>query len=421
MKQVALKNEANNLKKSFIDTEIPREWDVFELGKLFEFKNGINAGKESYGTGVKFINVMEVIYHDFITSDIIPGTVQISVEQKELYLVKDGDVLFNRTSETVDEIGLSAVYKGKEEVVFGGFVIRGRPILNAIDEIYKRYCLRSSFVRNQIIKNGQGAVRTNIGQGDLSRVKIPLPPLSEQKSIAQLLSTVDLTIKANDKLIEQKELRKKWLMPQLLTGKKRLNGFGGEWKEYTYDRILKVVKRPVNWNDDELYKLISVRRRSGGIFFREALHGHQIKVKDLRDAEVGDFLFSKMQIIHGASALVTKDFEGAKISGSYIATVAKDPKILNMEFFNWYSQLPYFYHQTLISSYGVHKEKMTFDFDSFLQTKMKLPSIGEQAAIAQALQAADKEISLLKSKVEKLREKKKGIMQQLLTGKIRIK
>jgi type I restriction enzyme S subunit len=254
----------------------------------------------------------------------------------------------------------------------------------------------------------------------ISKIKIPLPPLPEQKAIAQVLSTADAAIHTTEKLIAQKELRKKWLMQQLLTGKNRLKGFEGEWREYPFEKLLKVVKRPVIWNDNELYKLISVRRRSGGIFFREALYGHQIKVKDLRDTEAGDFLFSKMQIVHGASALVTREFEGAKISGSYIAAVAKDSKLLNMEFFNWYSKLPYFYHQALISSYGVHIEKMTFDFDTFLQLEMKLPSIEEQTAIALVLQAADKEISLLKAKAEKLREHKKGLMQRLLTGKVRL-
>ena len=127
-----------------------------------------------------------------------------------------------------------------------------------------------------------------------------------------------------------------------------------------------------------------------------------------------------MQILHGASALVSKEFDGAKISGSYMAVVPEDKKQLNMEFFQWYSQTPFFYHQTYISSYGVHIEKMTFDFDTFLQLEMKLPSYEEQTAIAQVLQAADKEIKLLKTKCNKLKEQKKGLMQQLLTGKKRL-
>jgi len=182
-----------------------------------------------------------------------------------------------------------------------------------------------------------------------------------------------------------------------------------------------VVKRTSEFNEDHLYNLISVRRRSGGIFLREALYGHQILVKDLRIAKEGDFLFSKMQIVHGASCLVTKQFSDTFISGSYIAVIAKNTETLNMEYFNWASKLLYFYHQTYISSYGVHIEKMTFDFDSFLSLKIKLPKKDEQIAIVKVLQSANKEIQLLKSKLEKLKEQKKGLMQVLLTGKVRVK
>jgi type I restriction enzyme S subunit len=254
--------------------------------------------------------------------------------------------------------------------------------------------------------------------GDFPFIQIPFP---EQKAIANILSLMDTAINKNNQLIATKELQKKWLMQNLLTGKKRLKGFDKEWEKYSYEKLLKIVKRSIQLNDGELYKLISVRRRSGGIFFRDALYGHQIKVKDLRNANEGDFLFSKMQILHGASALVTKEFAGYKISGSYIAVVSKEMNILNMEYFNWLSQLKYFYHQTYISSYGVHIEKMTFDFAIFLSLETKLPSIEEQSAIAQVLHAADNEIQLLKTKTEKLREQKKGLMQVLLTGKKRLK
>jgi len=407
--------------KSLNQIEIPSDWEMKALGQIFEFKNGINASKESYGTGVKFINVMQVIYHDCITANIIPGNVKIPDYKIKDFLVRRGDVLFNRTSETTDDIGLAAVYLDDERVVFGGFVIRGVPKDYFIFDDYKKYCFRSKFVRNQIIKGGQGAVRSNIGQEDLANVKLPLPPLPEQKAIAHILGLIDKAINLNNQIITQKELRKKWLMQQLLMGKKRLPGFEGECTEYDYNELLKVVKRPVLWNDQELYKLISVRRRSGGLFHRESLYGHQIKTKDLRTAYTGDFLFSKMQILHGASGLVTEEFNGMKISGSYIAVISKNPELLHMEFFNWIAKMPYFYHQTYISSFGVHIEKMTFDFESFLSLSLKLPSIKEQAAIVSVLQVADKEILLLKSKLAYLKEQKKGLMQVLLTGKKRLK
>jgi type I restriction enzyme S subunit len=266
-------------------------------------------------------------------------------------------------------------------------------------------------------EGGRGGLNLNI----INSLPILLPTLPEQKAIAHVLGLMDSAININNQLIAKKELQRKWLMQNLLTGKKRLKGFEGDWKVYSYEKLLKVVKRNFEWDENKLYKLISVKRRSGGIFFREALFGHQILVKNLRTANEGDFLFSKMQILHGASALVTKEFDGAKISGSYIAVVAKDKNLLKMEFVKWYSQVPYFYHQTYISSYGVHIEKMTFDFDTFLQLEMKLPKIEEQIAITEVLQAADKEIQLLKAKTEKLREQKKGVMQILLTGKKRLR
>ena len=103
--------------------------------------------------------------------------------EKELYKVNIGDLLFNRTSETPSEIGLTSVYAGNDKnVVFGGFVIRGIFKDDSVAFDFKKVGFRSNIVRKQIIKYGQGAVRANIGQKDLEKVKIPVPPLPEQLS-----------------------------------------------------------------------------------------------------------------------------------------------------------------------------------------------------------------------------------------------
>lgn len=412
-------NHMNQKNHSADKWEIPNDWSISLLGDLGIFSKGKGILKEQViSEGLPCIRYGEIYTtHDFIIKDFKSFVAEeVATESKE---IMKGDILFAGSGETVEEIGKAVAYIGTEKAYAGGDVIILSTKKNVNPECLS-YALETDFVKRQKRVLGQGNSVVHIYSSDLSKVKIPLPPLPEQKAIAQVLSTADAAIHTTEKLIAQNELRKKWLMQQLLTGKKRLKGFEGEWKEHSYDKILKVVKRNFDWNENELYKLISVRRRSGGIFYREALYGHQILVKTLRTAKEGDFLFSKMQILHGASALVTKEFNGAKISGSYIAVVPKDMKQLNMEFFQWYSQTPYFYHQTYISSYGVHIEKMTFDFDTFLQLEMKLPSIEEQTAIAHVLQAADKEISLLKAKAEKLKEQKKGLMQVLLTGKKRL-
>ena len=264
---------------------------------------------------------------------------------------------------------------------------------------------------------GRGGLNLKI----INSIKIPLPTPPEQKAIAQVLSTWDKAIENLSQLISEKQQKKKALMQQLLTGKKRFPGFDGDWKEYSYKELIKEVKRPVKWDDDKLYQLVSVRRRSGGLFERDSLYGHQILTKNLRTAKAGDFLISKMQILHGASAVVTEEFDDKKISGSYISVRARDENILDISFLGWYSKMPYFYHQTYISSYGVHIEKMTFDFKSFLKLEMKVPGLKEQQKIVATLESAEKEINILNQKLDALKDQKKGMMQQLLTGKKRIK
>lgn len=431
-------NETKNT-KTFYNSEVPKDWSSPEFGDVFNFLKTFSFSREQLTSETTTDEIRNIHYGDIhatYENEILDFEIEKTVpylldgiidaksfEDDNFPALKEGDLIIADASEdyegVCDCVELKNINGAK--VVSGLHTFAARASENKIALGYRTYALQHEQVIRELRRIATGTSVYGVSKTNLSKVKIPLPPLPEQKAIAQVLSTADAAIHTTEKIIAQKEFRKKWLMQQLLTGKKRLKGFSGEWKEHSYEKILKVVKRNFDWDENELYKLISVRRRSGGIFYREALYGHQILVKTLRTANGGDFLFSKMQILHGASALVTKEFDGAKISGSYIAVVPKEKRQLNMEFFQWYSQTPYFYHQTYISSYGVHIEKMTFDFDTFLQLEMKLPSIEEQTAIAQVLQAADKEISLLKAKAEKLREQKKGLMQQLLTGKVRLK
>lgn len=262
----------------------------------------------------------------------------------------------------------------------------------------------------------------NINLEVLRPLPLDVPPLQEQQHIAEILLAWDAAIDLTEQLLAEKRLRRKGLMQQLLTGKLRLPGFAGKWREYEIGKLFREVNRPVEWNDEELYELISVRRRSGGLFRRESLYGCQILTKNLKTARTGDFLISKMQVLHGATGLVTSEFDGMKISGSYISLVPRDPELISTEFFSYFSQLPSFYHLTFLSSFGVHIEKMTFNIKWFMQSKVSIPpNTGEQEAIVTFLKSADRELGLLQTKADALRQQKKGLMQQLLTGKLRTK
>lgn len=268
----------------------------------------------------------------------------------------------------------------------------------------------------------------NINLQVLKPLEILTPPLPEQRKIAKILSTWDKAISTTEKLIETSKQQKKALMQQLLTGKKRLidpetgKAFEGEWAQEEIGNLLKEVKRPVEWDDNTDYHLLSVKRRSEGIVLREVLNGHKILTKKMNLAKEGDFLISKMQVVHGASGLVTSEFDNCHISGSYISLVPKDSDLLDIEFFSWLSKQKKMYHQAFLCSYGVHIEKMTFNFKLYLKEKITLPNnVSEQQKIASVFTAADKEIEVLEAKLAHFKQEKKALMQQLLTGKRRVK
>jgi type I restriction enzyme S subunit len=401
--------------------KIPSDWEVKRLKEiLIEGRLGGNYENAEANNGIPVIK-MGNLDRGVIKIDKVQYLPEDN-EYNEEDVLKENDLLFN-TRNTLELVGKVAIWKNELPfAVYNSNLMRMKFAEKWVQlNSYMNYAFNSHYALSQLKGRATGTTSVAAIYGrDLDSVKFLLPPLPEQARIAEVLSAWDKAISNVQATIVQVELRNKWLMQELLSGKRRLKGFGGEWKSYSYEKLLKVVKRNFTWDENELYKLISVRRRSGGIFYREALYGHQILVKNLRTAKEGDFLFSKMQILHGASALVTKEFDGAKISGSYIAVVAKDVKALDMKYFEWYSKMPYFYHQTFISSYGVHIEKMTFDFDTFLQLDISLPSLDEQIAIAKVLQAAANEVQVLRSKLDKLKEQKKGLMQVLLTGKKRL-
>lgn len=402
---------------------IPEDWEVKKLNEVALIKGGFAFDSKKFKDfGTYQVVKMSNFYENNLDLERSKSFLDEISDKEFESLLTDNDMVITLTG-TIGkrDYGYSFLINNEQNLLLNQRLAKivGKNIV----PLFLFYQIKTINFLNQFFYSSRGGTgnQANVGTNDLALMKILSPPLPEQIAIADCLSTWDKAIEKQNTLIAQKELSKKALMQQLLSGKKRLKGFSGEWKEYSYDEILKVVKRSVGWNDNELYKLISVRRRSGGIFYREALLGSQIMVKNLRNANEGDFLFSKMQIVHGASALVTKEFANSKISGSYIACVAKNEKILNMQYFNWLSKLPNFYHQTYISSYGVHIEKMTFDFESFLSLEIKLPELKEQIAIANVLQCADEEIQLLKKKLDQLKEQKKGLMQVLLTGKKRLK
>ena len=400
---------------------IPEDWEVKKLGEILkEYSLGGNYENNSEESGIPLIKMGNIGRGKIDLSKIeyLPKNVNYSKND----ILKYNDILFN-TRNTLDLVGKVSIWKN--EALFALYNSNLLRLYFKEDFVenndYVNFQFNSEITLANLKKYATGTTSVAaIYTKDLLKLKFLLPPLPEQKKIADCLSNWDSAIEKQNALINALTDRKKALMQQLLTGKKRLPGFSGEWKEVSFEKLLKQIKRKEEWDDKKLYKLLSVKRRSEGIFDREHLFGYQIAVKELMKVKKDDFLISKMQIVHGASALVNDYFENYYVSGSYIVLNIRDKRILNPEFLNYYSKQKLFYYQTYLSSYGVHIEKMTFDFKTFLKIEMTIPSFEEQTAIAEILATADRELQLQKEKLVQLQQQKKGLMQVLLTGKKRL-
>jgi type I restriction enzyme S subunit len=406
---------------------IPEEWKAKSFAELFEFRNGVNADKAAYGRGLRFINVLEPITYSHIYGPEITGQVVLPESVATSYAVRRGDVLFNRTSETQEEVGLAATYLGAEGVVFGGFVIRGRPIDQSLDPIYSGYALRAPTIRSQIIPMGQGAIRTNIGQQNLSLVVAPVPPLPEQRVIAEVLSDVDALLGALDRLIAKKRDLKHTAMQQLLTGQTRLPGFQVEWARLNMADT-STLKARIGWQGlttAEYLKVGSYYLVTGTDFLRGRIdwsscsfveaerytqdRNIQLRAKDIlltKDGTIGKVAF--IDHLPGPATLNSGVFVIRPKDGTY------DPQyfyyVLASRIFEE------FLNKLQAGSTILHLYQKDFVNFSFLAPT----EVAEQTAIAEVLSEMDAELAALEQRRNKTLTLKQGMMQELLTGRTRL-
>ncbi|KTG23375.1 hypothetical protein AWR38_04945 [Idiomarina sp. WRN-38] len=384
---------------------VRESWEQFTLGQFMDFKNGLNTDKSQYGSGIKFVNVMDVFDNDFLTQEVIVGRVQVPEQKLQENLLQYGDILFNRTSETFDEIAMSSTYLDDAPATFGGFVIRARDRKNKLLPNFSVYAFQSNLFRQQVIRLGQGAVRANIGQKDLSKVRLPVPPKTEQKKIAQILSTWDKAITTTEQLLVNSQQQKKALMQQLLTGKKRLlddNGvrFSGEWQESLLGELATITTGSSNRQDSSLTgeytffdRSIDVRTSNNYLFDAEAI------------------------IVPGEGQQFTPKYFSGKFDLHQRTYAIMDFPSCSGKFLYYYLS---HYKQYLLSQ-AVGSTVKSLRLPMFKKMKLNIPPIDEQHKIAKVLSNADLDCNLLIGKLEHLKKEKKALMQQLLTGKRRVK
>ena len=406
--------EATKNTKAFYNTEIPSDWEIQRLGKLGNVVSGLTYSPDDIceETGVLVLRSSNV-QGGRITFD---DNVFVKVKAGDFNPVKKNDILICVRNGSKSLIGKCAlINESAEGKAFGAFMAIYRGDYNE----YLIHVFNTDIYNREIHKN-LGATINSINGSDLKEFKIPLPPLPEQKAIAQLLSTADAAIHTTEKLIAQKELRKKWLMQQLLTGKKRLKGFENtKWKIQPLENFIKPIVREVP-KPSTPYLGIGLRSHGKGTFLKPDEQPEKNSMDNFYVVRPNDLIVNITFAWEQAIAIVRPEDDGALASHRFPTYTFIEDKG-HPDFFRFYILQPRMkFMLQMISPGGAGRNRVMSKSD-FIKLEFLLPEYKEQTAIAQVLQAADKEITLLKAKAEKLREQKKGLMQVLLTGKVRLK
>ena len=393
---------------------IPKDWDVVVLGEYSEIARGgsprpIQDYLTSSCRGINWIKIGDVSKNSkyiFSTEEkIIPEGVSKS------RTVSSGDLILSNSM----SFGRPYILKIDGCIHDGWLVIQNYQ--SAFDKEYLYYCLGSEFTIQQYISMAAGSSVQNLNKDKVSAVIIAKPPIQEQAVIAEALSDVDNLIFSLQKLIEKKKVIKQGTMQELLTGKKRLPGFSSEWSYKslgTLGDLSREIINPQSFSEISFYEY-SMPSYDNGRQPEKVLGGsmHSSRLKIYGEV----ILFNKLNVRQ------RRVWHAKKCLGNAVCS---------SEFLPYHPSrvLPEFLYQVLLC------DKTTTDFENmstgtsnsqkritprdFLEYEIFLPEKDEQEAIAQVLSDMDSEIEQLEKELAKYQQIKQGMMQELLTGRIRL-
>lgn len=391
---------------------LPEDFKIILLGELVDFQNGINAEKEKFGSGIKIISVSDILKEEPIFYDSIQSEIDISEEELENYAVNYGDILFQRSSENIEDAGKANVYLDEKRATFGGFVIRGKkktdynPIV--INEI-----LKMQRVRKQVMKMAAGAQHINISQDSLKKIWIAIPNAAHQAYVETILKKYIKQTDLLQKKIKLLRFKKIWLMQMLLTGRKRLPEFKDKWKMQQMEKVFD-ERIEINMEERELLSITSK-----GILPRSELQGkdnssdNKSKYKRICKGDIG---YNTMRMWQGVSAL--SEYDGI-VSPAYTVLAPHDD--VDAKFFSYLFKLPSSIFKFYRYSQGLVDDTRNLKYENFKKISFAYPSdVKEQGLIAEILSKVDEEIKLHEKKLELIKQEKKAMMQLLLTGIVRV-
>lgn len=379
--------------------EFSGDWESKKLGDLLEFKNGINASKEQYGHGRKFINVLDILNNNYITHENIIGKVDVDEATFEKYSVGYGDVVFQRSSETREEVGTANVYLDKKQnATFGGFIIRGKKV-GEYDPIFMNKLLKTSSARKEITTKSGGSTRYNVGQETLSDVEVKFPKLEEQEKIASLFSLIDDKISLKGEKVEALKEYKKGMMQKIFSRELRFKD--DEGRDYP------------EWEEKKLVDITDIGTGSNDLQDKVEDGIYPFFVRSANVERINSYTFD------GEAILIPGDGNIGQIYHYINGKFAYHQRVYKIsDFINGVSGKYIYYYMSRFFLKEALKNSVKATVDSLRLPTLKemdilLPCIDEQEKITQLLSNIDAKVKKEKEKLDSLNEYKKGLLQQM--------
>lgn len=381
-------------------------WTPYQLSDIYT---------ERREPGNDTLPMLTVSIHDGVSDgelddDELGKKVRRIADKTQYRVAKPGDLVFNMMRAWQGAIGVAR----SEGMVSPAYIV-AKPN-DKVYPLFMDYYMKAPRMVGIINRQSYGVTdfRKRLYWDSFAPINVMLPPIAEQKKIAAILTTQDKVIELKEKRLAEKRRQKKYLMQQLLTGKKRLDGFEGEWETESLGRLF-AERKETNRTDLPLLAITN----SQGVIPREELdlkdNSSEDKSKYLRIC-VGDIGYNTMRMWQGVSAL--SEHEGI-VSPAY--TILRPKQGVNAQYFAYLFKVNSIIFLFYRHSQGLVDDTRNLKYDSFKKIKVCYPSnVQEQEFIVRVLAQADKEIALLQKDLDQEKQKKKALMQLLLTGKVRV-